>query len=66
MTRKILWENPYLAELEATVSSVEGNDITLDRTIFFAQSGGQESDHGSIGGHPVLETRKKAKILFTA
>ena len=54
MTRKVFWENPYLIELEATVSYVKDNDIMLDKTIFYAQSGGQESDHGFINNYRVL------------
>ena len=59
MTRKIFWEDPYLTGLETRVSGVDGNDVTLAETIFFAQSGGQESDRGSIGGIPVLAARKE-------
>ena len=53
MTRKLFWTKPYRAICEAGVVSVDGARITLDQTVFFAQSGGQESDHGSIGGHVV-------------
>ena len=35
-----------------------GNEVTLNSTIFFAFSGGQESDHGTIGEYPVLSARK--------
>ncbi len=66
MTRKVFWEDPYLAELEARVTGVEGDEITVDRTIFFALSGGQESDHRTIGGHPVRQARVDGKeIVYT-
>jgi Ser-tRNA(Ala) deacylase AlaX len=66
MTRKIFWEDPYLNELETTVTGVKENDITVDPTIFYAQSGGQESDHGSINDHPVLQAHKEGKeIIYT-
>ena len=66
MTRKVFWENPYLTELEVTVSYVKDNDIMLDKTIFFAQSGGQESDHGFINNYHVLLARKEGKgIVYT-
>ncbi len=58
MNEKLFWENPYLTLLETVVSSVDGNTITLRETIFFAFSGGQESDQGTIGSHQVLESRK--------
>ena len=66
MTRKVFWENPYRATLETRVAGVCGNDVTLEATILFALSGGQESDRGTIGGHPVLEARKQgAEIVYS-
>lgn len=66
MTRKVFWEDPYLTEIETTVTGVKGNDITVDRTIFFAQSGGQESDHGTINDRRVIQARKEGKeIIYT-
>jgi Ser-tRNA(Ala) deacylase AlaX len=56
--QKVFWEDPYLTSLQAKVTSVEGSTITLDRTIFYAFSGGQASDRGTIGGYPVLDARK--------
>ena len=58
MTKKLFWKDPYLTTFETVVESVAGNSITLRETIFFAFSGGQESDTGTIGGHPVIEARK--------
>jgi len=63
-TKKIFWQDPYLTELETNVLTVNGNQITLKETIFYAFSGGQESDHGTIGGHPVLAATKDDKELF--
>ncbi|HLI12445.1 MAG TPA: alanyl-tRNA editing protein [Alphaproteobacteria bacterium] len=66
MTKKIFWEDAYRTSLEATVASVEGADIILDATIFFALSGGQESDHGTIAGMPVRAARKEERnIVYT-
>ena len=66
MTRKVFWENPYLTELETTVTSVRDNDIMVDHTIFYAQSGGQESDHGLINDSRVIQARKEGKgIIYT-
>lgn len=58
MLRKIFWEDPYLTSLETRIAAVSGDDVTLEETIFYAFSGGQESDHGTIGGHEVLSARK--------
>ncbi|HJW57366.1 MAG TPA: alanyl-tRNA editing protein [Burkholderiaceae bacterium] len=58
MTRKLFWDDPYLRMLDTTVETVMDDCITLRETIFYAFSGGQESDAGTIGGHAVLEARK--------
>lgn len=66
MTKKIFWIDPYLTELETTIETVNANQITLQETIFYAFSGGQESDSGTIGGHTVLEAKKEGKkIIYT-
>jgi alanyl-tRNA synthetase len=58
MTKKLFWEDPYLTDLETVVESVAGNAVALRETIFYAFSGGQESDTGTVGGYEVLEARK--------
>jgi len=66
MVRKIFWEDPYMTHLDATVTGVSGADITVDQTIFFAFSGGQESDRGRMGEYPVLGARKDGReIIYT-
>lgn len=64
MTIKTFWQNPYLTELETTITSVDKNMITVNETIFFAFSGGQESDHGTIGGFEVIEAKKIDNEIF--
>ena len=63
MTRKLFWEDPYRTELATRVERVEGDEVILEETIFYALSGGQESDSGSIGGRPVLEARKSGREI---
>ena len=63
MTRKIFWDDPYLTTLETHVSEIDGAELSLAETIFYAFSGGQESDAGTIGGRPVLEARKDGLSL---
>jgi alanyl-tRNA synthetase len=58
MTKKLFWDDPYLTDLETVVESVAGNAVALRETIFYAFSGGQESDTGTVGGYEVLEARK--------
>ena len=59
MTRKLFWQDPYRTRLETRVRAVRGHEVSLEETIFYANSGGQESDAGSINGRPVLEARKE-------
>jgi len=66
MTKKIFWEDPYLTQLETHIATVKDNDITVEQTIFYALSGGQESDYGTIGNNRVLQARKEGKeIVYT-
>lgn len=64
MTRKVFWEDPYQTTLETRVATVCGDQVTLESTIFYAFSGGQESDGGSIGGQAVLAARKDGTEIF--
>lgn len=55
-----------MTELNTYVTDVQGDDITVAQTIFFAFSGGQESDHGTIGDCSVLQARTEGrKIVYT-
>ncbi len=66
ITDKIFWADPYQSSLVTHVTRVAGADITLAETIFFAFSGGQESDHGTIAGHVVLTAQKQGRdIVYT-
>ncbi len=48
MTEKIYLKDSYAKELEAHVVSTRGNEIILDRTIFYPTGGGQPCDTGII------------------
>lgn len=61
---KIFWEDSYRTELLAKLTGVDRNIVTLDRTIFFGASGGQESDTGSIGGCKVLSADKRGVEIY--
>jgi Ser-tRNA(Ala) deacylase AlaX len=66
MAIKLFWSDPYCTVHDARVVSVNGAEVTLDATIFFAFSGGQESDRGTIGGVPVSLARKLgSEIVYT-
>lgn len=66
MTRKIFWEDPYRVTLDTLVTRVDGEQVQVDATIFFAFSGGQESDYGSLAGYRVLKAEKRGlEIIYS-
>ncbi|NBX67238.1 MAG: alanyl-tRNA editing protein [Proteobacteria bacterium] len=62
MTLKLFLNDPYLKTFEATVTAVLPNGVALDRTAFYATSGGQPGDVGHIGGVPVTDTVKSKEV----
>lgn len=63
MTRKMFWDDPYRTRLDSRIATVDGDEVTLEATILYALSGGQESDAGTIGGLEVLEARKDGREI---
>ncbi len=63
MTIKLFENDSYVKEFTATVTSCEEKEgkyfITLDKTAFFPEGGGQAPDKGSINGVSVLDVREK-------
>jgi alanyl-tRNA synthetase len=49
--------DPEVREFEATVDRVAGEDVVLDRSYFYAQSGGQPADRGTLAGVPVVDVQ---------
>lgn len=63
--KKLFLEDPYQKECEAVVEAVNGNEITVDQSVFFAFSGGQASDKGTINSINVTEAVKSEdKIVY--
>jgi Ser-tRNA(Ala) deacylase AlaX len=58
MVEKLFWRDPYLTTLDTHITAIDGDEVTIAETIFYAFSGGQESDAGTIGGRIVREARK--------
>lgn len=56
---KLFWSDPYLTSCDAVVTSANGAEVTISRTVAFAFSGGQASDAGTIGGREIVSARKE-------
>ena len=62
---KLFEDNAYIKEFNARIKSIvkEDNRIELDQTAFYAKSGGQPGDTGTIKGESieiqVLDTIKE-------
>ncbi len=67
MTVKLYENDSYIKEFEATVLSCEehkdGYLLTLDRTAFFPEGGGQQADKGTINSIEVLDVQIKDEII---
>ena len=48
---------PYTTSFEATVERVDGRDVVLEETYFYAESGGQPADRGRIGDSRVVDVQ---------
>jgi Ser-tRNA(Ala) deacylase AlaX len=64
MTKRLFWEDMYLREFDATVVSVDGNRVVLDRTAFYPRGGGLVSDVGRLGDANVTEVVKENEEVF--
>lgn len=64
MTQKLFWQDPYLTRLDTHITRVDGNEVSVAETIFYAFSGGQESDSGTIAGKSILNARKEGTEIF--
>ena len=54
---------PYKEKFRAKVIGIEGQMIILDKTCFYAESGGQESDSGYIGDMRMAKAEKIGNII---
>ena len=65
MTELLYQTDAYLREFDARVVAVEGGAVALDRTAFYATSGGQPHDIGTLaaGGRSwqVTEVRRQGE-----
>ena len=67
-TEKLYYAGPFLREFTATVLGCEaakgGFAVTLDRTAFYPEGGGQPADHGTLGGAQVTDVHEKNGVVF--
>ncbi len=67
-TEKLYYKDPFLRQFTATVQSCEagksGYLVTLDRTAFYPEGGGQPADHGTLAGVAVTDVHEKDGVIF--
>ena len=68
MTRKLYYENPYIAEFDSEIVSVSpvsgGFEVVLDKTAFFPEEGGQSADRGYIADARVLGAYERCSVIY--
>ena len=68
MTERLYYSDSHMSEFSATVLSVTEENgkfaVTLDRTAFFPEGGGQGSDTGFIGGVRVYDVQIKNGVIY--
>ena len=66
-TVKLYYENAYTQDFTAVVQSCEavknGFAVTLDRTAFYPEGGGQPADHGTLDEARVLDVHEKDGVV---
>ena len=67
-TEKLYYQDPYLTTFTAMVLTCEpaktGFLVTLDRTAFYPEGGGQPADHGTLGAAAVTDVHEKDGVIF--
>ena len=68
ITEKLYENNPYLKEFSTRVLSCEAGRggwlVTLDRTAFYPEGGGQPCDLGILGGAKVLDVHERESVIL--
>ena len=63
-TQQLFLDDAYLTQFTATVVAVDGDQVALDRTAFYATSGGQQHDTGTLSGLPVTNVARRDGVVW--
>ena len=67
-TEKLYYADPFLTDFTATVLDCQpgknGYLVTLDRTAFYPEGGGQPEDHGTLGAVQVTDVHETKGVIF--
>lgn len=67
-TEKLYYADPFLTDFTATVLDCQpgknGYLVTLDRTAFYPEGGGQPADHGVLDGAVVTDVHEKNGVIL--
>ena len=67
-TEKLYYKDPFMRSFTAAVLTCEegknGYLVTLDRTAFYPEGGGQPADHGTMNGLAVTDVHEKEGLIF--
>ena len=67
-TEKLYYADPFLTDFTATILDCQpdknGYLVTLDRTAFYPEGGGQPADHGVLDGAAVTDVHEKNGVIL--
>ena len=58
------YEDQNVKEFKSKILSILDNHVVLEKTYFYPEGGGQETDLGTINGLPVEEVTKAGKVVL--
>ncbi len=64
MTKKLFWETPYEKEFDGKIIGIDGQRVSIDRTLFYPRGGGVASDTGTLNALKVQEVTKQDGAIW--